>query len=387
MKKLKIVLFCLLLIQVVSAQNKGIPITTAVPFLQVTPDARAGAMGDQGVATSADTYSQFWNPSKYNFHTSSQGFSVNYTPYLTALVDDVSLGQLTYFNRMSDKQAFSVGFRYFSLGEIEFRKNISDPVVIAKPNELALDLAYSLKLSDHFAMAIAARYIRSNLKLSQVDPDATSANGFAVDISGFYNSKEFAISDFVGKYRLGYNIQNVGPKLKYKADDVVSFLPTNLKAGAGFDFILDQHNTISINTEINKLLVPTPKDFNGDGVIDKQDNDEYNKIAWSEGVFKSFGDAPGGSKEELQEVIWSLGAEYWYQEAFALRAGYFHESQVKGFRKYYTVGAGFKYNVVQVDLSYIFSTSKIPNPLEGTLRFSLAFNFDQTFSSKSASNN
>lgn len=388
MKKVILSLFLSLSLVGLNAQTQVRPITTAVNFLQVTPDARAGAMGDQGVATSADSYSQFWNPSKYSFHTSKMGGSISYTPYLTALVNDVNLSQLTYFNKISERDAFSIGFRYFGLGEIEFREKVDDPAVIRKPNELALDAAYSMKLSDHFAMGVAGRFIRSNLKIPNIDPDASSANTFAVDVSGFYDSKEFAISDLVGKYRLGFNIQNLGPKLKYTEDGIANFLPSNLKVGFGFDFILDQYNTIAINAEFNKLLVPTPQertDVNNDGSIDSKDSailqSEYNQQSWSSGIFSSFGDAPDGGSEELAEVTWALGLEYWYQEAFALRAGYYRESEIKGLRRYYTIGAGFKYNVVGVDLSYIFSTSKIPNPLEGTLRFSLSFNFEDALRS------
>jgi hypothetical protein len=351
------------------------PITTGLPFLLINPDARAGGLGDQGVATSADGFSQYWNPAKYPFASSEQGVTASFTPYLSQIVSDINMSQLTYYNQLNEKSSFSGGFRYFSLGEVEFRKNINDVGVTRKPNELALDLAYSLKLSNSFAMAVTGRYINSNLKTVETDADASSANAFSVDISGFYESKEFALSTFIGKYRGGFNIQNIGPKVKYNADGAENNLPTNLKAGAGFDFILDQFNTVSITGEINKLLVPTPKDFNGDGVIDSKDGVEYNSIGWSSGIFKSFNDAPNGFSEEMREVVWSLGAEYWYQDAFALRAGYYHESETKGFRKYYTMGAGFKYNVLQIDLSYIFSTSKIPNPLEGTLRFSLTLNF------------
>lgn len=376
-----------------NAQTQVRPITTAVNFLQVTPDARGGALGDQGVATSADSYSQFWNPSKYIFHSSKSGATLSYTPYLTALVNDVNLSQLTYFNQISERGAFSIGFRYFGLGEIEFREKVDDPAVIRKPNELALDAAYSLKLSDHFAMGVAGRFIRSNLKIPNIDPDASSANTFAVDVSGFYDSEEFAVSDLIGKYRLGFNIQNLGPKLSYTEDGVPNFLPSNLKIGAGFDIILDQYNTIGINVEFNKLLVPTPQersDLDGDGDIDLEDarlnQEEYNRQSWSSGIFSSFGDAPDGGSEELAEVTWALGLEYWYQEAFAVRAGYYRESEIKGLRRYYTIGAGFKYNVVGVDLSYIFSTSNIPNPLEGTLRFSLSFNFEDAVR-RSSSNN
>jgi hypothetical protein len=240
-------------------------------------------------------------------------------------------------------------------------------------------------------MAVAARFINSNLGLSTEGQNLSAAKSFAVDIAGFYQSEEMAYNDFNGRWRAGFNFQNMGPKINYDSTQSKNglgsnFLPANLKVGTGFDFILDDYNKVAVNLEFNKLLVPTPQpvtDLNNDGVINSADyqinNQNYNSIGWTSGIFKSFGDAPGGFKEELKEVTYSLGAEYLYQDSFALRAGYFHESPDKGARKFFSLGAGFKYNVVKVDVSYLFSASKVNNPLENTLRFSLTFNFGDKY--------
>ncbi len=363
-------------------------ITTGVPFLLIAADARAAAMGDNGVASSPDAYSQQYNPAKYAFSVKKQGFAVSYTPYLTALVNDISLGQLNYFNRINERSAIGTSLRYFSLGEIQLTDETGNPLQVVKPNELALDLSYSLQLSEKFSMGIAGRYIRSNLKIPSQNNDASSANTFAVDVAGYYQSEEIAYNDFNGRWRGGFNFQNLGPKLNYDktvGDTNSNFLPSNLRAGGGFDFILDEYNKISTNVEFTKLLVPTPQnpDLNGDGVVTATErqtaNTDYQSIGWTSGIFKSFGDAPDGFSEEIKEFTYALGAEYWYQDSFAFRAGYFHESEQKGKRKYFTLGAGFKYNVVTLDVSYLFSASKVPNPLENTLRFSLTFNFGDDY--------
>ncbi len=373
--------------QFINAQERVI--TTGVPFLMVAADARAAGMADQGVATSADAYSQQWNPAKYVFSLDKQGFSISYTPYLTQLVNDISLGQVNYFNRISERSAFATSLRYFSLGEIELRQNFDDPANVVKPNELALDGSYSLKLSDHFGMAVGGRYIRSNLKIADINTDAVAGTSFAVDVAGFFQSEEIAFNDFNAKYRFGFNFQNMGPKISYDAtkNDITSnYLPANMRIGGGFDFILDEYNKVAVNVEFAKLMVPTPQaltDVNGDGVIDNTDqsiiNTDYKKINWVSGMFKSFGDAPGGMSEELKEFTYSAGAEYSYQDSFAFRMGYFHESPMKGARKFFSLGAGFKYNVVKVDVSYLFNASRIKSPLENTLRFSLTFNFGDKY--------
>lgn len=398
MKKISLLIICSFILFKVQAQENR-PITTGVPFLLVAADARAAGLADQGVATSADAFSQQWNPAKYAFSVDKQGFSLSYTPYLTDLANDISLGQATYYNKINDRSAFAGSFRYFGFGDIELRTT-GDPneaARIVSPNEFALDGSYSLKLSETFSMAVAGRYIRSNLKIADETTDAKPASTFAVDIAGFYQSEEIAYSDFNGRWRAGFNIQNIGPKIRYDNDDLSSnFLPANLRLGGGFDFILDDYNKLALSVEFTKLLVPTPPgpgtpvDLNGDGdytdpgeTTQEQANatnyKNYNNIGWVSGIFKSFGDAPGGFSEELKEITYSAAAEYMYQDAFSLRAGYFHESPQKGARQFFSLGAGFKYNVVKVDVSYLFSTSKIKNPLENTLRFSLTFNFGDKY--------
>ena len=354
-------------------------ITTAVPFLMIAADARAAGMGDQGVATPADAYSQQWNPAKYVFIESQQGVGVSYTPYLSELVNDIFLGNITYYNRISERSAFGASFKYFSLGNIEARDTPDDLPLILSPNEFTLDLSYSLRLSDRFSMAVAGRYLRSDLKLAPVDPDATAASTFGVDVTAYYQSDRIDFTRFDGRWRAGAAISNIGPKIKYDEGGQENFIPTNLKLGGGFDFILDNSNRIGTYLEFNKLLVPTPKDFDLDGDIDAEDNIEYNAIGAIEGMFKSFGDAPDGFAEEVKEVTYALGAEYVYQDIFSLRTGYFHESPEKGSREFISFGAGFKYTVVNIDISYLFSTSEVVSPLEGTLRFGLTFNFGSTY--------
>ncbi len=395
MKKIAALLLLLTTIQSINAQEESKAITTGVPFLLVAADARSAGMADQGVATSPDAFSQQWNPAKYAFALDKQGFTASYTPYLTDLVNDISLGQATYYNRINERSAFAVSLRYFGLGEIELRQQANDDPQIVKPNELALDGSYSLKLSDHFAMAVAGRYIRSALRIADTSGggDAKPASTFAVDIAGFYQGEETALADFNGRLRLGFNFQNLGPKINYDAgasdDNSANFLPANMRIGGGYDFIFDEYNKVSLNLEFAKLLVPSPQsaDLDGDGLIvtqEEQDlrdqnNIDYNKINWVSGIFKSFNDAPGGFSEELKEFTYSVGAEYLYQDSFAFRLGYFHESPIKGYRQFFSLGAGFKYNVVKVDVSYLFSASKVKNPLENTLRFSLTFNFGDKY--------
>ena len=382
----KIIPLFILLLIITSANAQDRVINPGVPFLLVAADARAAGMADIGVATSADAFSQQWNPAKYAFTTDAQGFSISYTPYLTDLVNDISLGQLTYYNRINEKSAFAGSLRYFGLGEIELRENANDEPRLVSPNEFAIDGSYSLKLSEKFSMAVAGRFINSNLKVASDNNDASSASTFAVDLAGFYQSEEIAYNEFNGRWRAGFNIQNLGPKISYDNDNFNNnFIPANLKIGTGFDFILDDYNKVAVNVEFNKLLVPTPQDpdLNGDGTVTSeernQNNDDYRSIGWTSGVFKSFGDAPDGFSEELKEVTYAVGAEYLYQDSFAMRLGYFHESPVKGARQFFSLGAGFKYNVVKVDVSYLFSASKVKNPLENTLRFSLTFNFGDKY--------
>jgi hypothetical protein len=386
MKKTSLLFVCLFLVSFAKAQENVI--TTAVPFLLVAADARSAGMADNGVASSADAFSQQWNPAKYAFAIDKTGFSISYTPYLTDLVNDISLGQINYYNRINEKSAFAGSFRFFGLGEIELRQT-GDPNEIPRtvsPSEFAFDGSYALKLSEKFSMAVGARFISSNLEVASEVGDASAANSFAVDVAGFFQSEEVAFSDFNGRWRAGFNLQNLGPKMSYdNTQSSTNFLPSNMKLGGGFDFILDDYNKVALNLEVNKLLVPTPQDpdLNGDGDITSaersQNNQNYQSIGWFQGVTESFSDAPGGFSEELKEITYSAGAEYLYQDSFSLRMGYFHENKDKGARQYFSLGAGFKYNVVKVDVSYLFSTSQIKNPLENTLRFSLTFNFGDQY--------
>jgi hypothetical protein len=387
MKKITVILICILAYNNTFAQDRVV--TTAVPFLLIAADARSASMGDIGIATSADAFSQQWNPAKYAFAIDKVGVGVSYTPYLTDLVNDISLGQLNYYNRINERSAFAGSLRYFGLGDIELRENFDDVPIIVSPNELALDVSYSQQLSPSFSMAVAARYIRSQLRIPDASGDASAASTFAVDVAGYFQSEEVAFDDFNGRWRAGFNFQNMGPKMNYNADVselTANFLPANMKLGGGFDFIFDEYNKITLNAEINKLMVPTPQevtDVNGDGVIDGLDqtivNDEYNSIGWVSGMFQSFSDAPDGFSEELKEFTWALGTEYAYQDAFLFRLGYFNESPEKGARQFFSFGAGFKYNVVKIDLSYLMSASNVKNPLENTLRFTLTFNFGDKY--------
>ena len=400
MKKIGLLLTLFVVGQYVKAQeDNSRVITTGVPFLLIAADARSAAMGDMGVATSADAFSQQHNPAKYAFSLQKQGFSVSYTPYLASIANDISLGQLNYYNRINDRSAFAGSLRFFGLGDIELR-DTPDPNEVVRqvnPNELAIDGSYSLKLSERFSMAVGGRFIRSALRIPDFNNDVSAATTFAVDIAGYYQSEEIYYDDFNGRWRAGFNFQNLGPKISYDNDDLNdNFLPANMRLGAGFDFIFDEFNKIGVTAEVTKLLVPTPParitpvDADGNGSIDQSEIDvasaaydqalsDYRKTSWTSGIFKSFNDAPAGFSEELKEFTWALGAEYWYQDSFAFRMGYFNENELKGARKFFTLGAGFKYNVVKIDVSYLFSASKVRNPLENTLRFSLTFNFGDNY--------
>jgi len=379
MKRILIpVLLCLVVFNTTAQDEPRRVITTAVPFVLIAADARAAGMGDMGVGTSVDGFSQQWNPAKYAFSTYKQGIGVTYTPYLSQLVNDIFLGNLTYFNRINERSAVAASFRFFSLGDIELRQDAIQEPLIQSPNELTFDVSYSLRLSERFSMAVAGRYLRSDLKLQVADEDASAGNSFAVDVAGYYQSEEIRFDEFDGRWRAGFNISNLGPKMKYDEVGQENFLPTNLALGGGFDFILDAFNRVGVTAEVNKLLVPTPpvrdRDPNSPTfgeVLEGKDDD----VSFFKGVFQSFGDAPDGFSEELKEFTWALGVEYAYQDSFFLRTGYFNESEEKGSRKFLSLGAGFKYTSINIDVSYLFSTSKVRSPLEGTLRFGLTFNF------------
>ena len=360
------------------SQNRVI--TTGVPFLLITSDARSAGMGEQGVATSPDAFSQNWNPSKYSFAPSESGIGVSYTPYLSQLVNDIFLANVSYYKVISERAAWATSLKYFSLGEIEIGQTPADFInpLIERPNEFVLDFSYALKLNESFSMGVTGAFINSDLKLGSGTDDASAASTVAFGISGYYQSGELSLDNFDGKWRGGFYISNLGPKLTYETDGYSDYLPTNLKLGGGLDIILDSYNILTLGLEINKLLVPTPSEpivsTNADGeeIITGYVQPD---VSFLSGIFKSFGDAPDGFSEELQEFTWALGAEFNYNNAFALRAGYFNEHELKGARKFITLGAGFKYNVVDIDLSYLISATKVINPLENTLRFSLTFNF------------
>jgi hypothetical protein len=358
------------------------PINTAAPSLSIAPDARSGGMGDVGAATMPDVFSQYWNPAKYAFSTSKAGVSLSLTPWLSKLVNDIYLGNLVGYYKFGadNNQALSASFRYFTIGDLTVGQdengiggyNIS-------PYEMALDLAYSRKLTESFSMGVAFRYIRTDYSYSGVDDDGAMVPGntIAADISG-YNESYVMLGESESLLGLGFNISNIGNKISTDGGNNYSYIPTNLRLGASLTYPLDDYNTLSFSMDINKLLVPTPPvkgDDESTSDFETRVYDYNNKTSAISGIFKSFSDAPGGFKEELQEVMWSAGAEYCYNKQFSIRGGYFNESQNKGNRKYFTFGAGFKLNVFQLDASYLVSTAQT-NPLDQTLRFSISFDMD-----------
>ena len=374
MKKIVVSIFLIFNLLYLYSQDRRV-ITTAVPFLMISADARASGLGEQGVATSPDAFSQHWNPAKYVFLDNKSGVGVSYTPYLSKLVSDVFLANFNYYNVIDERSSWSTSFKYFSLGDIDILQNPQDIPYLENPNEFTLDASYILKLNDNFSMGVTGRYLMSDVKLQIVDSDSSSASSYAVDISGFYQSDERAYENFNGLWRFGFNISNMGPKMKYEELGKNNFIPTNLKLGSAFDFIFDSSNKLSINLELNKLLVPSPS------VPIYNSNDQiigYNQadITFLSGLFKSFGDAPDGFSEELKEITLSLGLEYTYNDSFALRVGYFGENEDKGARKYVTFGTGFSLEEIDLDLSYLLSSSSVISPLENTLRFSFTYNFN-----------
>ena len=366
-------------------------ITTAVPFLIIAADARAAGLGEQGVATSPDAYAVQWNPAKLAFLKDQHNIGVNYTPFLGNLVNDIGILQAVYANRINEKSAFATSLRFFTLGTINTRTEQDGPNgagIDVNPNEFTIDATYALKLDERFSMAVSGRFLRSDLRIAQANPnlDASAASSFGVDISGYYQSEEQIYNNFDGRWRAGFNISNIGPKIKFSDDGDENFIPTNLKLGGGFDFVLDSYNKVFVGLEFNKLLVPTPPirenvDIDGDGIgdgiqiVDGEDDD----VNFFSGIFQSFGDAPGGFSEELREFTWSLAGEYTYDDILSLRVGYFNESDTKGARKFATLGAGFEFNSIDLDISYLFSTGSVRSPLENTLRFGLTFSFGGEF--------
>ena len=347
-------------------------ILTGVPFLTIAPDSRAGAMGDVGAATSPDMNSQHWNPAKYAFISSEIGVGLSYTPWLRNLVDDINLAYLVGYKKLDDQQTISASLRYFSLGDISFMSEYGDPQGQQSPNEFAIDMAYTRLSSDHFSGAVALRYIRSDLTGGQLvnGVPSTAGTSYAADIA-FYYQNEMRINRKESTLSAGIDISNIGSKISYTDGETKDFIPTDLRLGVGYKTEMDRYNTIGFYFDANKLLVPTPNRDSVDIVAGDFSKDK-SVIA---GIFSSFGDAPGGFQEELQEINLSLGIEYWYNEQFALRAGYFYENQNKGNRKFFTAGAGLKLNVFALDFSYLIPTER-NNPLENTLRFSLSFDVE-----------
>lgn len=341
------------------------PIVTAVPSLSIAPDARAGAMGDVGAATSPDVNSQYWNPSKYVFMESEAGLSLSYTPWLRQLVNDIDLAYLAGYWKIDQQQALSASLRYFSLGEISLTNLDGTFLKNAHPNELAVDAAYSRLLSDNLSVAATLRFIYSDLNngINAMGGDEMYPGmAVAADIASYYRTP-ISLENGDGTLALGLNISNIGSKISYDNFSSSNFIPTNLRIGGSFDYPMDNYNKISVSADVNKLLVPT---------VNNMTYEEYSDLSPISGIFRSFSDAPGGTTEELREIMWSLGAEYAYNNQFFVRGGYYNESQYKGNRKYFTVGAGFKLNVFQLDAGYVISTSQT-NPLDQTLRFSLSF--------------
>ena len=346
----------------------------AVISQTIAPDARAAGLGDVGVATDPDVNSQYWNSAKYPFCISRAGISLNYTPWLRQLVSDIDLAYVAGYYRIGDYSAISGSVRYFSLGEV--MTSLDENAMTVKPYEMSIDAAYSLMLSEKFSMAAGIRWIYSDLRYDYTE-DASPASAFAADLAFYYNTF-FVMGQRECQLGLGLNFSNIGSKISYFGDDRSQFLPANMRLGASLMVPVDEYNRFSIAADANKLLVPTvPKQLDGEDNATYQQRviEEYSDVGSIAGIFKSFSDAPGGFKEEMQEIQWSVGAEYIYHDQFSLRAGYHHEAENKGNRKYFTVGGGFRMNVFSLDVGYVISTAK-SNPLDQTLRFSLAFDMD-----------
>ena len=361
----------------VAAQDKHDmfnPVNTSVTSQTIAPDARAAGMGDVGVATDPDVNSQYWNPAKYPFCISRAGVALNYTPWLRSLVNDMDLAYLSGYYRIGDYSAVSASLRYFSLGEVMTSED--DGAMTINPYEMSIDVAYSLMLNEKFSLAAAVRWIYSDLTYDYTD-DTSPGSAFAADLACYYNNY-INIGQRECQLGIGLNISNVGSKITFGGSDYSEFIPTNMRLGAALMVPIDEYNRFTIAADANKLLVPTyPIQEEGESEEDYQNRvqKDYYEVSSIGGIFKSFTDAPGGFKEELQEINWSVGAEYVYNDKFSLRAGYHHESENKGNRKYYTVGAGFRMSAFSLDCGYVIAAAK-SNPLDQTLRFSLTFDMD-----------
>lgn len=379
MNKVKILLIAMLMATAANGwaqdgKSQFNPIDHAVISQTIAPDARAAGMGDVGAATDPDVNSQYWNSAKYPFCISRAGIALNYTPWLRQLVNDIDLAYLSGYYRIGDYSAISGSLRYFSLGEVY--TGSGDDAMTVKPYEMSLDVAYSLMLSERFSIAAAIRWLYSDLRYDYSE-DASPASAVAADLACYYNNY-INIGQRECQLGLGLNISNIGSKITYFGDERSNFLPANMRLGASLMVPVDEYNRFTIAADANKLLVPTvPKQNEGESKEEYEQRviDEYNNVSAISGIFKSFHDAPGGLKEELQEIQWSVGAEYVYHDQFTLRAGYHHQSENKGNLKYFTVGGGFRMNVFSLDVGYVIATAK-SNPLDQTLRFTLAFDMD-----------
>ena len=353
------------------------PVNYAVISQTIAPDARGGGLGDVGAATDPDVNSQYWNPAKYPFNISRAGVALNFTPWLRSLVNDMNLAYLAGYYRIGDYSAVSASLRYFNMGEVF----TSDPAVNSNamtinPYEMSVDVAYSLMLSEKFSLAAAIRWIYSDMRFDYTE-DNSPASAFAADIAAYYQNY-INIGQRECQLGVGLNISNIGSKITFSGKEYGEFLPANMRLGASLMIPIDEYNRITLAADANKYLVPTvPKQMEGEDNSEYEDrvHREYDDVSAISGIFKSFSDAPGGFKEELEEINYGLGAEYVYNDKFSLRAGYHHESQSKGNRKYFTVGAGFKMNVFSLDAAYVVATAK-SNPLDQTLRFTLSFDMD-----------
>ena len=350
------------------------PVEHAVISETIAPDARGAGMGDVGAATDPDVNSQYWNPAKYPFCISRAGIALNYTPWLRQLVNDIDLAYVAGYYRIGDYSAISGSLRYFSLGEVFIDYGNSDMTV--KPYEMSIDAAYSLMLSENFSIAAAIRWIYSDLRFDYSE-DSKPASAFAADLAMYYNNY-LMIGNRECQLGLGMNVRNIGSKISYYGDEESQFIPANLRLGASLMVPVDEYNRFSFTADANKLLVPTvPRQNEGESNSEYQDRvrREYSDVGSIKGIFQSFSDAPGGFKEELEEVQWSVGAEYVYHDQFSLRAGYHHQAESKGNLKYFTLGGGFRMSVFSLDVGYVISTAR-SNPLDQTLRFTLAFDMD-----------
>ena len=359
------------------------PLLTAVPSLVIAPDARGGGLGDVGAATSADINSQYWNSAKYAQMESRGGFAISYTPWLRKIVNDIDLAYLAGYYKLDERQALASSFRYFSLGEINLtgEPDVNGNIIsmgTAKPYELAVDLSYSRNLSEYWSAAVALRFIYSDLTNGMTDDANAYSAGIAMgaDIAAYYNAPVNVGGAKDAQASFGINISNIGSKISYDRGSTQQFIPTNLRLGGAFEYPFDEYNTLMLAVDLNKLLVPTPPRVPLEEVIDEEayqkEWENYRNISSIGGIFKSFGDAPGGFKEELEEIMWSVGLEYAYNRQFLVRGGYFHESQNKGNRKYFSFGVGFNLSIFQLNAAYLISTAQ-SNPLDQTLRFSLGF--------------